>query len=505
MRLLTGMLTGFLMIVLCSGTPKTSSKNIQTYVSNYENVLGTSLQIKVFAVSETDAAAAENNAMNEIDRLDHIISGYNQQSEFNRWMNAPQHPVVVSPELFEVLSLFDKWRIRTDGALDASAEVIGKLWKAAAKRNQIPTQAEIEWAVALVKQSHYKLDAVNHTAQRLDNVPLMLNTFAKSYIINKACDAALSSANVSGIVLNIGGDIVIRGNHTEQVQISDPKADAENDAPISTVTLSNKAIATSGNYRRGELINGKWYSHIVDPRTGMPAENVISSTVIAPNATDAGALATAFSVLTPEESARLAATFPGTEYLIITRNGKHIQSTGWKDAEVRDKKTENLNDVNLSQKSAAWDSNYELLVNLELAEIEGFRVHRPYVAVWVVDKNKKPVRNIALWYNKTRYLDDIHVWYDTYYQTFMDDNANVSSTSSATRSPGKYTLKWDGKDDKGKPVNKGTYTIYIEVAREHGTHQLMEKQMDFSGIPKQITLEGNTEIASASLDYRKKP
>src|ERR1035437_3152662 len=108
MRLLTGILTGFLMIALCSGTPKTSSKNIQTYVSNYENVLGTSLQIKVFAGSETDAATAENNAMNEIDRLDHIISGYNQQSEFNRWMNAPQHPVAVSPELFEVLNLFDK-------------------------------------------------------------------------------------------------------------------------------------------------------------------------------------------------------------------------------------------------------------------------------------------------------------------------------------------------------------------------------------------------------------
>lgn len=86
----------------------------------------------------------------------------------------------------------------------------------------------------------------------------------------------------------------------------------------------------------------------------------------------------------------------------------------------------------------------------------------------------------------------------------MEENNNISSTSSATRSPGKYTLKWDGKDDKGKLVGQGTYTIFIEAAREHGTYQLIQQNMDFKGSPKQIVLKGNTEIASASLDYRKK-
>ena len=168
----------------------------------------------------------------------------------------------------------------------------------------------------------------------------MLNSFAKSFIINKACNAALAAGNVDAIVLNIGGDIVIRGRHTEQVQISDPKADAENDAPVSTVSLQNKAIATSGNYRRGELLGGKWYSHIVDPRTGIPAGNIISSTVVAPNAADAGAMATAFSVLTPTESAALAATVPGTEYMVITRDGRRIESEGWKASEIPSKTTD---------------------------------------------------------------------------------------------------------------------------------------------------------------------
>jgi FAD:protein FMN transferase len=99
----------------------------------------------------------------------------------------------------------------------------------------------------------------------------------------------------------------------------------------------------------------------------------------------------------------------------------------------------------------------------------------------------------------------MRAWYSAYYQIFIDANNNVSSTSSATRSPGKYTLKWDGKDYQGKLVSQGIYTIFIEAAREHGTYQLTEQEMNFSGSPKQITLQGNTEIASASLDYRKKP
>ena len=504
-KLLSGIIAGGLLFVLCSNTNNALLNNSKTYVSDYENVLGTSLQIKVTATTEDEASLAENQAMNEIDRLDHILSGYDKQSEFSRWMNGTTKPTVVSPELFQVLSLFDKWRNLTNGALDPSAEAISKLWKAAAQVNKLPTQNEIEQSVEIVRHPHYKLDAENNTALRLDDVPLILNSFTKSYIINKACDAALKLAGVSAIVLNIGGDIVVRGKHTEQVRISNPRADAENDAPVSTVLISNKAIATSGNYRRGELINGKWYSHIVDPRTGIPAENVISSTVIADNATDAGALATAFSILTPNESAMLAATIPGVEYLLFTSNGQRIESKGWKGVEVPVAKSITEDPAEMQQKGNTWDPNNELLINLELAQIEGFRVHRPYVAVWVVDKNKKPVRNIAIWFNKTRFLDDMHAWYNTYYQTFMDASSNISSTSSATRSPGKYTLKWDGKDDNGKLVSSGTYTIYIEAAREHGTYQLMEQKMDFPGTFKQIALKGNTEIASASLDYRKKP
>jgi hypothetical protein len=80
----------------------------------------------------------------------------------------------------------------------------------------------------------------------------------------------------------------------------------------------------------------------------------------------------------------------------------------------------------------------------------------------------------------------------------------ADSVSSATRAQGKYSLKWDGKDSAGKLVASGTYTVAIEVAREHGTHQLIRHDLAFNGTPQKVTLPANVELASASLDYHRK-
>jgi hypothetical protein len=79
----------------------------------------------------------------------------------------------------------------------------------------------------------------------------------------------------------------------------------------------------------------------------------------------------------------------------------------------------------------------------------------------------------------------------------------TASVASATRPPGKYTVKWDGKDSAGKLVKPGKYTVNIEAAREHGTYQIMRQEVEFDGKPKQFQLPGNQEISSASIDYRK--
>ena len=154
-------------------------------------------------------------------------------------------------------------------------------------------------------------------------------------------------------------------------------------------------------------------------------------------------------------------------------------------------------------KDKLWNPDYELGINLELATIEGMRVHRPFVAIWIVDDKKQAIRQIALWYNKPRWLNEMRAWYSTYNDEFSSGNNAVTSTTSATRSPGKYTLKWDGKDDKGNYVKQGSYMVYIEVAREHGTHQLLTQEFSTTK-PQHFDLPANTEVSSASLDYRKK-
>jgi thiamine biosynthesis lipoprotein ApbE len=471
------------------------------FTFNYERVLGTSLELKIGATGLPEAEKAEAAALNEIDRQAGILSAWDHDSEFSRWVRTSGQAVRVSRELFAVLGLFDKWRDRTGGALDASAEVVTGLWKAAEQQQRLPSPEELAAAVRLVRQTHWRLDPGAHTAVHLSNAALVLSSFTKSYIADHAADAALASGSVSSVVVNIGGDLVVRGAWTEPVDIADPKADAENSPPIARLTIHDRAVATSGDYRRGVEVGGRHYSHIVDPRTGMPCEDVVSSTVVARDPVDAGAMATAFSVLKPSESRRIAESIPDVEFLLVMNDGRQVRSRGWDALEGKALQVAAARPQ--GGKADAWDPSYELVITVELAQLD-VRARRPYLAVWIEDQDKFPVRTLALWYNKDRFLPELRAWSHEAQLRSMAGDPDIShSISSATRPAGKYTLKWDGKDDAGKLVKAGRYTVFLEATREHGGYTLLHQEMDFAGVPKAIPLKGSTEIASVSLDYRK--
>jgi thiamine biosynthesis lipoprotein len=490
-----------LFIALCStGSSKIGGKQ-EMFSFNWENVIGTSLELKVVASSDARAEEAESAVLNEIDREAKILSGYDASSEFSRWYGTNGPPVQISPELLEVLNLFDQWRDRTNGALDASAETLTRVWKKAAAEHRMPTDAELAAAVELVKQKHWSLDASAGTATHLSKAPLMLNSFAKSYIIDHAAQSAMNVSGVSGVVLNIGGDLVVRGSITEPVAVADPFSGAENAEPIASLTVHDRAIATSGNYRRGVEIGGHHYSHLVDPRTGATAEDIVSSTVVAKNPADAGALATAFSVMKPEESAKLAAILPGVDYLLVKASGERITSKGWMAMAVTRPHNAFLP---AAAATGEWDPSMELTVSFEIARIATNRAKRPYIAVWVEDSDHYPVRTIALWRGEKKYLNEMKAWYKGDRLRAMSEGKDLpKSLTGATRPPGKYTLNWDGKDNAGKPVKAGKYTVFVEATREHGTDQIMHQEMDFTGTPKQAPLPGGIELAGATLDYHK--
>jgi hypothetical protein len=159
-------------------------------------------------------------------------------------------------------------------------------------------------------------------------------------------------------------------------------------------------------------------------------------------------------------------------------------------------------------KETPWDDRWELLVQLEIAEQpSGGRYHRPYVAVWVEDTDGVPVRTLSLWVQNTgrgpRWIPDLRRWFrGERLRQLVDGGDLVATVSSATRMPGAYKLVWNGKDDQNKPVRQGRYTLCIEAAREHGTYQILRKDVTVGPKPLRAQLGGNVEIKSASVDYR---
>ena len=156
-----------------------------------------------------------------------------------------------------------------------------------------------------------------------------------------------------------------------------------------------------------------------------------------------------------------------------------------------------------------WDDRFELAVDLEIAPQQGSRYHRPYVAVWVEDANGKPVRTLSAWVNTSgrgpRYIRELRRWFAM--ERDQEDAGGpdlITTVSSATRLPGQYTVTWNGRDDRGNVVDQGAYRVVIEAAREHGTYQLMQKDLTLGAKPVAADLGSNEEIGRARVEYRHK-
>ncbi len=435
--------------------------------AHFENILGTSLDVKILANSFELAEKAEAKVLAEFGRLQSIL-GSGSDHEFGQWSRSQAEAILVSSELHAVLGLFDTWREATKGALNAAADEI-----------------RINGFSDKVNQAHWELG--DATASRLGDAELRLHSFTKGFVMEQVADAVMAEAGVRGIMLNVGGDILSKGDLREAVRVTDPLSDAENGSSLSTVTIQNQAIATSGTSRRG--------AHIVDPRSGDVASGSISATVIHPDAVTAGALATAFNVLSVDESKTLAAEYPGTEYLIVDNSGELVMSENWSGKSVSTDSPIEMVHV----KDKLWTAGQELLINVELADLGG-GARRPYVAIWIEDEQHKAVRRLALWYRKPRWLPDLRSFSDAQRETPID----LMSIASATRSAGNYSLIWDGKNDQGEYVVQGNYTVFIEAAREHGSYQLMKQTMKFDGKAKTQALSGNEEVSGANLVYKTK-
>lgn len=288
-----------------------------------ENVLGTSLDMRVTAQGDVVARRAEQVLLDEIDRLSAILSTYSTASELTGWLGTFECDAVVSAELAEVLALCEEWRVRTAGAFSAAAVAVA----AAVGDDGIIDQEIVDAA----SRPLWVVDRQRSVARRLARLPISLDAVAKGYIVARATHTVAALPGVSDVLVNLGGDIQHLGDTPVVIGIADPRRDAENATPLAVVRVCNAAIATSGGYRRAVFDGGGRRSHLIDPRTGTRIDHVASASVIAPDCAIADILSTAFSVLEPEESLALAESIDGVGCLIVGSDGEMVSNGEWDD------------------------------------------------------------------------------------------------------------------------------------------------------------------------------
>ncbi len=466
----------------------------------HENVLGTSLELVIKADLKQQAQAAEERSLAEIDRLARVFSNHDPDSEFRRFQRS-RGPIEVSPELMEVLTACDRFRGISSGAFDPRAESFSRLWKACAARGSVPTALEIGHALEPLTSPAWRLDAGRRTAERLTDCPLSLDGIAKGYIVERACERAMDrDRGVQGALVNLGGDLCVRGSMNPRVAVVAPWGDSESVEPLTWLTLTNCSASVSGASQRGFQVGGRWYSHVIDPRTGRPLERVLEATVIAGRGLEADALAKVLGVLEPEESRRIVKGLPGVEFLVASDDRRLFRSAGFARFEQPP----------AAARSGGW-TDFELEVGYEINQPNaGGRYRRPYVVVWVEDAEGKSVRTLILWVSQGgpgpfRWLPDLKRWYKGDQTRKKNKQKDIFFTvARPTRPAGKYKVVWDGKNDAGEVLPKGAYTISIEAAREHGTYQCIRKLVTLADQPFSEVLKGNVEIKSATIDYRRR-
>jgi len=474
-------------VALGVGLPGATTPAADLASFHFDHVLGTSLDVWCTG----NPAAVERVVLAEIERLRRIFSTYDPDSELSR-LNRAAGPVVVSAELADVLAEYRAWHRPTGGACSAELGDLVRLWRQAGRDGVAPAAAAVARLAPGSGRPGWDLGAARRVVTRGER-ELDLNAVAKGFILERAARAVRQACpGVTDLLVNLGGDL--RGFGRWRVGVQDPRDPAENARPLTAVRLADAAVATSGGYQRYHDVAGRRLSHLLDPRTGRPAGHVASATVVAPTSTLANALATTLCVLSPAEGLRLVGTVPGATCLIVTADGRLLRGAGFADLEEPV--------AARTDEPAAWPEGRQVTIALTLpTPTTGRAIRRPYVAVWIEDADGKAVRTLAVWGNSSKWINTLTAWW----KIGRADAELVKAVSRATRAPGKYELVWDGKDDKGNALPQGTYTVKVEVHREHGKHLQQSGKIDCKGEDATATLEKNDETAATVVQYQKKP
>jgi len=293
-------------------------------------LMGSRYEIVVIANNQTQGEHYIDLAIDEIRRIEKMISSWDpasETSEINR--NAGIKPVKVSRELFDLISRAKKISEITDGAFDISYASMDKIWHFDGSMKQFPSPEAIKKSVAKVGYQNIILDPENQTVfLKLKGMKIGFGAIGKGYSADKAKQLLISKGVKAGII-NASGDMNTWGTQPDgqkwQIGITNP---LHKNTVFATFPLTDEAVVTSGNYEKYVIFNGKRYTHIIDPRTGYPASGIISATIFAPSAELADALATSIFVMGTDIGIDRINQLSGIECVIVDDKDKIHTSKG---------------------------------------------------------------------------------------------------------------------------------------------------------------------------------
>ncbi len=285
-------------------------------MSETRRLMGVPWTVTVYAADQGAGSRAIAAAFTEIARLDGVLSNYDAESELSRLsaQAGTAEATVVSDDLWRVLVAAERFRQGTDGAYDISVGPLTTLWRQARRSGRLPRADKLAAARATIGAGAVELIAERRAA-RLPRKGTRLDPggIGMGYAADRAM-LVLADHGIAAALIEASGDILVSGpppgaaGWRVAVAPLAPGGDGE------ILALTHAAVTTSGDAYQAVEIDGVRYSHIVDPRTGLGVQGASAVTVVAGDAMTADALATAASVLGPDEGPAILADFPGVSF-----------------------------------------------------------------------------------------------------------------------------------------------------------------------------------------------
>ena len=292
--------------------------------------MGTVFETTIYAPDKYVAEKTFNEVIQEINRLDYLMSNYKKESvlsELNR--NASAEPAACNKELVGVIEQSLQYSNITDGAFDITIGPLMKEWGFFKKKGRIPGKEELESALESVSYKNIIIEekTIKSLAKKLVTVKTVffknpgtqidLGGIGKGYAVDRAI-SVLKQNGISSALINFAGNIYTFGTPPGKdswvIGLQHPR---KSEGLLGTFEIRDKAVSTSGDYEKFFTIEGKRYSHIIDPRTGNPIKGIVSVTIVTGNATRADALSTGVFVLGLEKGMDLIEQLPDVEGIIV--------------------------------------------------------------------------------------------------------------------------------------------------------------------------------------------